>query len=34
MAQGKVPFGHDGFSERHRKVQFYARAFSENVAWN
>ena len=34
MADGKVPFGHDGFNERMRKVPFYVRSFSENVAYN
>ena len=34
MAEGKVPFGHDGFKERMGKVPFFVRAFSENVAYN
>jgi uncharacterized protein YkwD len=34
MAEGQVPFGHDGFKERMGKVPFYVRSFSENVAWN
>lgn len=34
MAEGKVPFGHDGFQDRMRKVTFYVRSFSENVAYN
>ena len=34
MADGKVPFGHDGFNDRMRKVPFYVRSFSENVAYN
>ena len=34
MAEGKVPLGHDGFSERHKAVPFFTRSFSENVAFN
>ena len=34
MAHGRVPFGHDGFDERHKKVAFYNTSFSENVAYN
>lgn len=34
MAEGKVPFGHAKFDERARKVPFYYRSFSENVAYN
>jgi uncharacterized protein YkwD len=34
MAEGKVPFSHDGFQDRMKKVPFYVRSFSENVAWN
>ncbi|TNV79445.1 hypothetical protein FGO68_gene16212 [Halteria grandinella] len=34
MAEGRVPFGHQGFNERMRKVPFFVRSFSENVAWN
>ena len=34
MAEGRVPFGHDGFHRRNNKVPFYVRSFSENVAWN
>mmetsp|Transcript_41989 Transcript_41989/g.30228 ORF Transcript_41989/g.30228 Transcript_41989/m.30228 type:complete len:92 (+) Transcript_41989:1274-1549(+) len=34
MAEGRVPFGHQGFQERHRKVPFFTRGFSENVAYN
>lgn len=34
MAEGRVPFGHAGFDDRARKVPFYYRSFSENVAYN
>ena len=34
MADGKVPFGHAGFNDRARKVPFFYRSFSENVAYN
>lgn len=34
MADGKVPFGHAGFNDRAKKVPFYYRSFSENVAYN
>ena len=34
MADGKVPFGHQGFNDRMRKVPFYVQSFSENVAYN
>ena len=34
MAQGIVPFSHDKFDERHKKVPFYCTSFSENVAYN
>jgi len=34
MAEGTVPFGHDGFKDRMNKVPFYIRSFSENVAYN
>ena len=34
MAEGRVPFGHDGFRRRMGRVPFYVRSFSENVAWN
>ena len=34
MAEGRVPFGHGGFDERARKVPFFYRSFSENVAYN
>lgn len=34
MAEGRVPFGHQGFNERMRKVTFFIRSFSENVAYN
>jgi len=34
MAEGKVPIGHAGFNERMRKVPFFVRSFSENVAFN
>lgn len=34
MADGKVPFGHKGFSQRMKKVSFYIKSFSENVAYN
>ena len=34
MGVGKVPFSHDGFSDRANKVPFFKRSFSENVAYN
>ena len=34
MAEGRVPFGHDGFSFRMGKVPFPIRSMSENVAYN
>jgi len=34
MANGVVPVGHEGFSERSNKVPFFKRSFSENVAYN
>lgn len=34
MAEGTVPFGHDGFNDRMKKVPFFIRSFSENVAYN
>jgi hypothetical protein len=34
MAEGRCPVGHDGFKDRHKKVPFYTRSFSENVAYN
>jgi uncharacterized protein YkwD len=29
-----VPIGHAGFNERMKKVPFFVRSFSENVAFN
>jgi len=34
MAEGKVPFGHEGFSEWAKSVTFYTKGFAENVAYN
>jgi uncharacterized protein YkwD len=34
MAEGRVPFGHGGFDQRAKKVPFFYRSFSENVAYN
>lgn len=34
MGEGKVPVGHAGFNDRMRKVPFFVRSFSENVAYN
>ena len=34
MAEGRCPIGHDGFGDRHKKVPFRVRSFSENVAYN
>lgn len=34
MAEGRVPFGHGGFDNRAKKVPYFYRAFSENVAYN
>mmetsp|Transcript_16954 Transcript_16954/g.28708 ORF Transcript_16954/g.28708 Transcript_16954/m.28708 type:complete len:114 (+) Transcript_16954:908-1249(+) len=34
MANGVVPFSHQGFKDRMKKVPFYIRSFSENVAYN
>ncbi|MEH2162037.1 MAG: CAP domain-containing protein [Nostoc sp.] len=34
MANGEVPFGHTGFSERIQAIGIYYRAAGENVAYN
>lgn len=34
MAAGQVPIGHDGFDKRFKKVTFYIKSMSENVAWS
>lgn len=34
MANGKVGLGHDGIKERFKKVPFFIKSFSENVAYN
>ena len=34
MAEGRVPFSHQGFDKRHAAVPFMVRSFSENVAYN
>ena len=34
MGNGKVKFGHGGFSKRQAKVPFIFQSFSENVAYN
>ena len=34
MADGVVPFSHQGFDQRSNKVNFYKTRFAENVAYN
>ena len=34
MAEGTVPFGHQGFNDRVRRFPFHNRSAAENVAWN
>ena len=34
MAEGKVPFSHEGFSDRHKRFNLGKGRFAENISCN